>query len=518
MENSYDAVPYPSHAYPQTHPDHLATLAILSGMSPAPVENCRVLELGCGAGGNLIPMAYGLPHSQFVGIDLSGRAIADGQAWVSALGLKNITLEHKNVLDVDVEAEPFDYIIVYGIYSWVPAGVQQKIFKICRRLLAPNGVAYFSYNAYPGWHLNTIIRDMLIYRTRNIATPEEKIKVAQQWFDYVIEIFGDENTSLYANFFKSMHKFLADKTDSYIFHDFMEDINEPLYFYQFVEQAQAHDLQYLANAEFTVSNKVNAEVTNHLFEISSNIIEVEQHLDFLTNNMFRETVLCHKEITVNRTLKPEIINSLLIASQVQPDIPNLNIHTTERVEFSVGDESSLSTAHPLTKAALRYLAEVWPRAVPFNELFVSAAEMLHPQTVDDAEREILATNLLMTYSQNMKLISLHTFTPQFVTTISNKPTVCPPARLQAEQKYPVTNMYHRRVAIDDPLLHLLPHMDGTKTHADLLDILTELTANGTLTLSQDDTPVTDVTLAKQILADKLDVYLQHLAQTALLIG
>ena len=115
MENnySYDTVPYPSYAYPQTHPDHLATLAILSGMTPAPVDNCRVLELGCAAGGNLIPMAYELPHSQFVGVDLSGRAISEGRAWVSTLGLKNITLEHQNLLNVDLDIEPFDYIITY---------------------------------------------------------------------------------------------------------------------------------------------------------------------------------------------------------------------------------------------------------------------------------------------------------------------------------------------------------------------------------------------------------------------
>ena len=70
---SYDEVPYPSLSFSQTHPDSLAIQAILLGMHPAPIHSCRVLEMGCGVGGNLIPMAYGLPGAQFVGIDAAGR-------------------------------------------------------------------------------------------------------------------------------------------------------------------------------------------------------------------------------------------------------------------------------------------------------------------------------------------------------------------------------------------------------------------------------------------------------------
>src|ERR1700694_2718412 len=87
--NDYDAVPYPSMSYTQTHPDVLATLAALLGMHPAPVTHCRVLELGAAGGGNLIPMADALPDSHFTGIDYSARQVEEGRAAVDALGLKN---------------------------------------------------------------------------------------------------------------------------------------------------------------------------------------------------------------------------------------------------------------------------------------------------------------------------------------------------------------------------------------------------------------------------------------------
>jgi tRNA G46 methylase TrmB len=122
MQNLYDNVPYPSAPYPQTHPDRLATMATLFGMRPAPVERCRVLELGCNDGSNLIAMAYGLPQSQFVGIDLAERPIAKGKATIEALGLTNLTLHCLDLRHMPSDLGRFDFILAHGVYSWVPAG------------------------------------------------------------------------------------------------------------------------------------------------------------------------------------------------------------------------------------------------------------------------------------------------------------------------------------------------------------------------------------------------------------
>src|SRR6267142_1438469 len=157
---SYDEVPYDSKAFSETHPDRLATVATLFGMQPADVEHCRVLELGCADGSNLIPMAVGLPESAFAGIDLSPRQVGDGQATIATLGLKNVTLRVGSILDVGADEGIFDYIVCHGVYSWVPPEVQNRILTICNRNLAPNGVAYVSYNTYPGWHVRGMVRDL----------------------------------------------------------------------------------------------------------------------------------------------------------------------------------------------------------------------------------------------------------------------------------------------------------------------------------------------------------------------
>src|SRR5262249_50525120 len=157
------------------------------GMKPAPPAQCRILELGCADGGNLIPMAEAFPDSEFVGIDLGGRQIADGQALVEALALRNISLRHLDILNVDASFGKFDYIITYGIFSWVPREVQDKILAVSREHLAPNGVAYISYNTYPGWRMRQILRDTAVYHTRNIDGLRERAQEVRRLLDTMVE-------------------------------------------------------------------------------------------------------------------------------------------------------------------------------------------------------------------------------------------------------------------------------------------------------------------------------------------
>src|SRR5690606_12966976 len=158
---SYDLVPYTSYPYARSHPDRLATIARLFGMRPAEVERARVLELGCASGGNLVPIAEELPDAELVGIDLSARQVHDGQAAIPELGLRNVRLVHGDLSTVDESWGRFDYVVCHGVYSWVPRSVQDRILEICAANLAPQGVAYISYNTYPGWHLRESVRHMM---------------------------------------------------------------------------------------------------------------------------------------------------------------------------------------------------------------------------------------------------------------------------------------------------------------------------------------------------------------------
>src|SRR5688572_29478609 len=89
LSTSYDEIPYESFPLYSAHPNLLAVAGRLRGIEAAAPSQCRMLELGCGNGGNLIPVAYGLPNGRFVGVDLSQRQIEEGQGICRQLELSN---------------------------------------------------------------------------------------------------------------------------------------------------------------------------------------------------------------------------------------------------------------------------------------------------------------------------------------------------------------------------------------------------------------------------------------------
>ena len=93
-------------------------------------SKARVLELGASCGGNIIPQAMYYPTATFTGIDLSGVQVEHGKEIIESIGLTNVTLLEKNIMDVDKSFGTFDYIIVHGIWSWVPDMVKDKILDI----------------------------------------------------------------------------------------------------------------------------------------------------------------------------------------------------------------------------------------------------------------------------------------------------------------------------------------------------------------------------------------------------
>ncbi len=81
----YDVVPYESHIFPMTRPDGMAVISLLHGGPTPEKTGYRLLELGCAGGGNLIPLAYYNPGSQFVGIDKSTVEIDQAKTASTAL-------------------------------------------------------------------------------------------------------------------------------------------------------------------------------------------------------------------------------------------------------------------------------------------------------------------------------------------------------------------------------------------------------------------------------------------------
>jgi methyltransferase-like protein len=474
-QDSYDQIPYPSVALRQTHPDSVAAVATLFGMRPADTSACRVLEIGCADATNLIPMACDLPGSEFVGIDLSALHIERGQQAARDLGLRNLALRQANIMDVDVAAElgHFDYIIVYGVYSWVPPAVQDKILDVCGSALNAQGVAFVSYNTYPGWHMRGAVRDMLLYHTRDFTDLQQRIDQARAILRFLAEstpaiVNRLPENKAYGLVLESEHERMLKQSDSYMLHEMLEECNDPLYFYQFAERAGRHGLQYLSEIEVStmLPNGFPQQVADTVGRIGTSVIATEQYLDFLRNRMFRQTLLCRQDACLDRTLNSERLYNYHVASPMLPLSPQTSVRSDANEKFRSPKGSVVSSTSPLNKAAMLRLSESWPLPIRFEQLLAETREIAGSTASAGDDAQTLGDMLLRAYLIDLVEIQLNA--PRFVTGVSERPCSSPFARRQARLIGQVANQRHENFELDQVGRQLFPLLDGQHDRAALI--------------------------------------------------
>ncbi|WP_308027350.1 class I SAM-dependent methyltransferase [Neisseria bergeri] len=318
IKNSYDDLMYESSAFPQTAINNLEARARLMGLQPAPAANAKVLELGCSMGGNIITQALYYPDAEFVGIDLSGRQVAQGNAIIEKMGLENVRLEEKDILTVDESFGKFDYIIVHGIWSWVPDAVKDKIFSICRNNLTEHGIAYISYNVYPGWKRQEQLREIMYFAGRDVLEEplEARTRKGLDALKALAEILENDKGLGGGGKLPAMQKIL-NHNFYYIAHEYMEAFNDPIYVNGFIEWANRHRLAYIGDTDLHVSFvSWMAEHTREriLALAGDDYIAKEFYSDILSDRQFRRSLLCREEVgdTVRRdeSVAVEVIESL----------------------------------------------------------------------------------------------------------------------------------------------------------------------------------------------------------------
>jgi SAM-dependent methyltransferase len=519
---SYEQVPYESNPFAITHPDGMAVIALLHGMTPASARRCRVLELGCAGGGNLIPMAVAFPESRFVGIDLSPRQVAMGQARLETLGLANIELKAMSILDVDDSLGSFDYIICHGVFSWVPPAVQEKILDICRRLLAPQGVAYVSYNTYPGWHLWSLVRGMLSFHASHFSDTPTKIHQARAMLALLGEALKD-SSELYGQILAQQVEETAKHNDSYLFHEHLEDVNTPAYFHEFVERATTHSLQYLEEAHFSqpMPSAVPAAVRDVLQRMPVDLIHREQYLDFLRGRTFRRTLLCQKETVVRRPPAVEVVKGLCLTAHAQPSSAVPDVFSTAPEEFRRPDGRTVKSNDPMIKAALTVLAERWPAPVPFATLWQDVEQRLAqgPESARvalDRGPQPVAEAMLGCYVGHM--LEMYVDPPRFTLEPGPRPTASALARLQAAAGDPlITSLRHANVELNPFDRAVVSCLDGSRDAAAIESLLAEMVAGDRLAIQADGKQLKDPAQVTEIIHASLPRSLHRIATSALLL-
>ena len=455
MPTIYDEVLYPNSPFAQTHPDRLATLAILFGMDPAPLPRCRVLEIGCGNGENLIPMAFQYPAAEFLGIDAADMAVQAGKQEIAALGLLNLRLEHRDIMDAGPELGTFDYIIAHGFYSWVPEPVCDRLFAIVQASLAPQGVAFVSYNALPGGRLRQMFREMMLFHvdgTRELGPRIQQARQMVQWFMACQAGLGE------SGLIPSQAESIMERQPEVLYHDELGDVYHPVYFQEFLAHAGRFGLQFLSEAIYhdMQLGKLPAGAAAEVDRVAGgNRILRDQYFDFLKCRMFRQTLLCHQNIALPDAPVAERVRLLYAASAAKPVSARPDLRPGVAEEFRGGHGSGVTAAHPFAKAVMQLLCEAWPETLSFPGLLASAAQL----TSEDATEAGLVDILLATYAAGV--IELHAGPAQCVARVSPFPVASRLARSQARRGRLIATTRHTIIeALDEKVRLLISLLDG----------------------------------------------------------
>ena len=319
QQTIYSELGYKSMPFPYTTPATLEAYAALVGISAPNPKTARVLELGATYGGNIISQALFNPDATFVGIELSQEQVEKGNEVIANAGLTNVSLIQSDIASIGSEIGTFDYIIAHGVYSWVDDGVKDALLRLIDEHLAEDGIAYISYNTYPGWHTMDEVRQLMMFSNRDKTQFNHKEKVLHG--KTIGSIVGSQILK-YDNLKERNSKFLGalrsvmQKDEYYVGHDHLEPNNDPVYFYQFNDHLGAHNLAYLCDADLTLSmvRSFDADIADTLDKLALNDhVAQEQYLDFILDTTFRKSIICkakHAESVTYDMGNPELVNSV----------------------------------------------------------------------------------------------------------------------------------------------------------------------------------------------------------------
>lgn len=459
MGTSYDHVPYPCNAYPQTHPAHLQTIACLRGLRSPSAEGCRYLEIGCGDGGNLIPLAYALPGSTFFGIDLAASSIETASRHASAMALTNVEFQPLDLMALDPKAiGQWDYIVAHGFFSWVPEEVRQRLLDLCFEMLSPTGVAFISYNAYPGCHIRQMAREMMRYHTDSAPDPDAKVKQARALMTFLAQSHGVDDE--YGLLLRAEAERVLNYVPNHFYHDDLAELNQPYYLHEFADLAAKHGLQYLGDADYASmhATRYPEEVRQTLATLGDDPIRQEQYLDFIKCRRFRQTLLCRQEIPLHASAPLETMQALYFSSSAKPAADDADLLDNSLVSF-VGEAGLKGeTNTPVAKLALAWLGHQWPRRIHFHELYTTITNALGTEPETDKLASVLREFI------EMGAVEAHLHPVCFATTVTERPRASAWALYQQKVGSGITTLRHQTLHIRDAFgLWLLGQLDGTRT-------------------------------------------------------
>ncbi|MBV9512515.1 MAG: class I SAM-dependent methyltransferase, partial [Mycobacteriaceae bacterium] len=385
----------------------------------------------------------------------------------------------------------FDFIICHGVYSWVPDSVQDAILSAFHRLLAPEGVAYLSYNIYPGWKAKEIVRDAMLLRGGGKVTADEKLGFARGMIDFLEEVAPAG--SVLAKALAEYREIAKGSKDYYVVHEYLETFNAPCYFLEMLEEITEHDLAYLADATPSTMFAVNYgdKVAEPLLkECGHSQVLLDQYLDFVINRAFRQSLFVHAQRApqIRYQLDRSRWGHLHFAASVPPLDGETRLDES-RQEYGERGGSTLVTENPAVKAGLEELKARWPSTMSRQELIEGvqarlAAAGVQPATgLETAVDDLLAFLIVRGQARYRR-------DPVLIEPLSTPAKLEEPIRRMVQladgnPEASTFNIWHETVLLSPVDRNLLPLLDGTRDRDELIKALLEFDSTDLIRFERD---------------------------------
>jgi methyltransferase-like protein/SAM-dependent methyltransferase len=520
-KTSYDDFPYANYSFSYACPEHLYTIAKVFGLKPSSVDTAKVLDMGCGSGGNIMGFAGRYPKSHSIGVDLSKVQIDYGNNIVDKLGLTNIDLKHMSITDIDESFGKFDYIICHGVFSWVPKEVQDKILDISKKLLTPNGIAYVSYNTLPGWNIISTFREMLQFHTDSFARDEDKLVQARAFLQFIQEGLEGSNTPYY-KCLKNEVSIINSVDNSYLKHEYLDRGNTQFYFSDFMKMASSHGFNYLADTHLpsmylgNIPEKARAELQS-----INDIVRSEQYMDFINNRRFRSTLLCHNNLSLKRNIESDVLEDMWLAMQVVPDVP------VEKLDFTNPSLSTSFTINPNTQSGQctidnSFISAAFYAFAESSGIYLSMDDIVKyikakcPNFSEKNDREAVRLQLLTMLFKGV--LTIRAIKPLSASKISEKPAISELALMQLTNNSPIIyNQLNDSINVGALDRIVMLYLDGKSNIDQIVQKVSDMLVHSGNDLQIEGKTVTDKGQRMQLIKDLVNNSLQFCLSYAFLV-
>ena len=436
--SDYATVTYPDYVHAATDPNRMGAIARCHGIQAPGPGTARVLEIGCGPGGNLLSLASIHPGATLVGIDLEPRHVAAAQRVATAAGLENISLISGDLNELQPPPASFDYIIAHGIYSWVSPKTRRSVLRLCRRCLSPDGVAFLSFNANPGWRQKSLLRDIARQVAQPSCTPAELLDRTDAWLKQLCHRVP-QSTAYGMALRESQDLIRKVRDPEHFFHEHLEATNDAFGFGDFCRQVAEQELRCFAEATLSDITAGDLQYEPDPGEWPA----VQERLDYLTARTFHRCLLSHENKAIQR---PWGLRTGLRLALTKPLILPTNLLELPTIYLADARNrrAAVSTAH--VKELLLHLQKIYP-----GDYHVEATVLGNSEAATEVRR-LLEIGILEVVLETRPVASRAT----------PRPKASSLTRYRAGLRRTVSNFRHEPVELDATAAALLTRCDGTR--------------------------------------------------------